>query len=35
MKSKSDEDIEKQLTAIKDTTVSYSVWRKVFVEKKL
>ena len=35
IKSKSDEDIEKQLTTIKDTTVSYSVWRKVFVEKKL
>ena len=35
IKSKSDEDIEKQLTTIKDTMVSYSVWRKVFVEKKL
>ena len=35
IKSKSDEDNEKQLTTIKDTTVSYSVWSKVFVEKKL
>ena len=34
IKSKSDEDIEKQLTTIKDTTVSYSVWRKVFGGEK-